>query len=169
MGGYLQNYGISDERRNRTIRWIIIGCLAALIIWWILYLVLHNRSEVNAVRHFLSQVNQHEYKAAYSDWGCTTSTPCPNYDFSRFMDDWGKNVASPWKIANVDGCKTFVTVNVNATGEPLESLAVQRGTRTIMYAPAPVCQEKQWHWKQFFHRIFHGGSEAPPPGATGTS
>jgi len=51
-----------------------------------------------------------------------------------------------------------VTVNVKANGAELQSLAVQRGSNTIMYAPAPECQEPQWHWKAFFHRIFGGGS-----------
>src|SRR5579875_833844 len=122
MGSYLQQYGVSEEHRNRVIRWIIIGCVAALVLWAILYFALHDRSETNTVKTFLAQVNAHNYRAAYSDWGCTAATPCPNYDFSRFMDDWGKTVTSPWKVANVDGCKTFVTVNVVAGGAEMQSL-----------------------------------------------
>ncbi len=158
MGGYLQTYGAGEERRNRIIKWIILGCIAALILAWILYLVFHNYSEKQAVKKFLAEVNSHNYQQAYSDWGCTAAKPCPNYDYKRFLEDWGpdKKITSPWQIASVDGCKSFVTVNVKAAGAELQSLGVERGTDTIMYAPAPECQEPQWHWKQFFHRIFGG-------------
>ncbi len=158
MGGYLQQYGVGEEHRNRIIKRIILGCIAALIVIWILYLVFHNYSEKQTVKHFLAQVNEHNYAQAYSDWGCSVAKPCPNYDYQRFLQDWGpdKKITSPWQIASVDGCKSFVTVNVKAGGAELESLGVERGTKTIMYAPAPECQEPQWHWKAFFHRIFGG-------------
>jgi len=157
MGSYLQQYGAGEERRNRIIKSIILAVIAALIIWWILYLIFHDYFEKQAVKHFLAQVNAREYQQAYTDWGCTATTPCPNYDFGRFMQDWGHSISSPWHIVNVDGCKTFVTVNVQAGGTELQSLGVERGTKTIMFAPAAECQEPKWHWKQFFQRIFGGG------------
>jgi hypothetical protein len=161
MGSYLQQYGISEERRNRVIKWIIIGAVSAAILAWIAYLFFHNYSEKQSVKHFLAQVNGRDYQAAYRDWGCTTEHPCPNYDYRRFLEDWGpsKKITSPWQIASVDGCRDFVTVNVQAGGAELQSLAVQRGTSTMGYAPAPECQERKWHWKQFFQRITgKGGS-----------
>ena len=128
--------------------------------------MLHNRSEKEAVEHFLDQVNAREYPQAYADWGCTEKTPCPNYDYHRFLDDWGpqKKITSPWKIASVDGCKAFVTVNVQAGGSELESLAVERGAKTVMFAPSAECQEPQWRWKQFFRRIFGGGKQSAQKG-----
>ncbi len=160
MGSYLQDYGAGEEQRNRTIRNIILSVIGALIAIWILYLIFHNYSEKQTVKRFLAQVNSRNYAQAYADWGCTTSSPCPNYDYKRFLQDWGpdKKINSPWKIASVDGCKTFVTVNVQASGAELQSLGVERGKKTIMYAPAPECQERQWRWKQFFSRIFGGHS-----------
>jgi hypothetical protein len=159
MGGYLQQYGVGEERRNRIIKTLIFSVIGVLLASWILYLVFHNYSEKQTVRCFLEQVNAHKYAEAYADWGCTTAAPCTNYDYKRFLEDWGpgKKVSSPWAIASVDGCKTFVTVNVQAAGAELQSLGVERGTKTIMYAPAPECQEPQWHWKQFFQRVFGGG------------
>ncbi len=163
MGGYLQNYGEGEEKRNRTIRNIILAIIGLLILWWILYLVFHNYSEKKAVNHFLSQVNDKNYAAAYTDWGCSVSSPCRNYDYKRFLQDWGPNpkITPPWKIASVDGCKSFVTVNVQAPGSELQSLGVERGTKTIMFAPDAECEEPQWRWKQFFERLF--GHKAPPP------
>jgi len=156
MGSYLQQYGAGDERRIRITKMIVIACAIVIILAIAGYLFFRNYPEKQMVKHFLGEVNGHQYETAYRDWGCTPSHPCRDYDFNRFMRDWGAKVSSPWNIASVDGCKTFVTVNVQANGAELQSLAVERGTHTMTFAPAPECQEKQWHWKQFFHRIFGG-------------
>jgi hypothetical protein len=158
MSSYLQTYGEGEERRNRVIKIIILSLIGLLILLWAFYLFFHNYSEKQTVSRFLEKVNKHDYAGAYADWGCTTAAPCKNYDYNRFLQDWGpdKKISSPWKIASVDGCKAFVTVNVQATGSELESLGVQRGLKTIMFAPAAECQEPQWRWKQFFRRMFGG-------------
>lgn len=160
MGSYLQGYGAEEERRNRVIKWIILICLGIVILAFAAYLFFHNFSEKQTVKRFLAEVNARNYQAAYRDWGCTSAHPCPNYDYNRFLEDWGpsKKIGSPWKIASVDGCKTFVTVNVQAEGSELQSLAVERDNDGLGFAPAPECQERQWHWKQFFQRLFHGGA-----------
>lgn len=160
MGSYLQAYGAGEERRNRVIRNIILSVVAVLILWWVLYLIFHNYPAKQSVKRFLDEVNHHQYQQAYAAWGCSAANPCPNYDFHRFMDDWGVRTSSGWKIVNVDGCKTFVTVNVKAGGTQLQSLGVERGSKTLMFAPAPECQEPQWHWKQFFQRLFGGGGKS---------
>jgi hypothetical protein len=158
MGSYLQSYGAGDERRNRVIKRIIIAVVCTLVLSWIGYLLLKDYSEKRLVNRFLAEVNAHEYQRAYADWGCTAATPCPNYAYSRFLEDWGpeKKIGSPWKVASVDSCRTFVTVNVQASGAELQSLGVERGAHTLMYAPSPECQEFKWHWKAFFQRIFGG-------------
>jgi hypothetical protein len=124
--------------------------------------VFEDYSEKQTVKRFLAEINAHDFQKAYADWGCTAARPCPNYSYSRFLEDWGpeKKTESPWKIASVDSCRSFVTVNVQATGAELQSLGVERGSHTLMYAPSPECQEYKWHWKAFFHRIFGGGSSA---------
>lgn len=159
MDSYLQHYGAGEEHRNKVIRNIILSLVGVLILLWVLYLVFHDYSEKQAVIRFLARVNARDYTQAYADWGCTSTTPCVNYDYKRFLQDWGpaSKATSPWKVVSVDGCKTFVTVNVQANGTELQSLGVERGTKSIMYAPAPECQEPQWRWKQFFQRIFGGG------------
>ena len=53
----------------------------------------------------------------------------------------------------MDGCRAFVTVNVKAQGAEEQSLGVERGTKTVTFAPAAECQERAWHWKEFFARI----------------
>lgn len=164
MASYLQHYGAGEEHRNRTIRNIILAVIGLLILSGVLYLVLHNYSEKQTVKRFVAKLNAHDYPHAYTDWGCSVASPCRNYDYNRFLEDWGphKKISSPWTVASIDGCKSFVTVNVQAAGAESQSLGVERGTKTIMYAPAAECQEPHWRWKQFFERIF-GGNPGPPP------
>ena len=160
MGTYLQQYGAGEERRNRIIKWIIISCIVAAIVALIAYVIFHNYPEKQVANHFLADVNNRNYSAAYRDWGCTTEHPCPSYNYTRFLQDWGpnKNIIPPWRIQSVDSCKSFLTVNVQAQGSELQSLAIERSNNGLSFAPAPECQEMKWHWKQFFQRIFHGGS-----------
>jgi hypothetical protein len=157
MGSYLQQYGEGDERRGRVIKSIILAGIAAIVIAVAAYLFFHNFPEKQVARHFLADVNSARYQEAYRDWGCSPN-PCKNYDYSRFMADWGpsQKVTPPWKIASVDGCRTFVTVNVQAQGSELESLAIERDNHQLGFAPSPECQERKWRWKQFFQRIFGG-------------
>ncbi len=159
MGSYLQQYGAGDERRSRIVKRIVLSCIAVVVLAIAAYFFFHNYPEKQVAKHFLAEVNAHQYQDAYRDWGCTAQHPCPNYDYQRFMQDWGpsKKISSPWKIDSVDGCKTFVTVNVQAEGAELQSLAIERDNQALGFAPAPECQEKQWHWKQFFARIFNRG------------
>jgi hypothetical protein len=162
MSTYLQSYGEGDERRGKIIKILVLTVVGILLLVWIGYLVFHDYSEKRTVQHFLDQVNARQFQQAYTDWGCTDKTPCPNYDYQRFLRDWGpeKQFTSPWKVVSLDGCKQFVTINVQAGGSELQSLAVERGSNTVMYAPSAECQEPKWHWKQFFQRIFGGGKQA---------
>lgn len=165
MSDYLATYGVDEERRGRVIKRIVIACVAVLVALIILYFVFHNYPERQKAKQFLSDINRHDYKAAYTLWGCTEQTPCPNYDFNRFMQDWGVKTDGKWKVASTDSCKTFLTLNVKAPGTELESIAVQRSDHSLSFAPAPECQEPKWHWKAFFHRIFGHGEKPPPPPA----
>src|ERR1700722_14920943 len=156
MAGYLEGYGVEEEKRNRTIRYIIFGTVAALILTVVGYFVLRDYGEKQVAKQFLADLNEHKYQAAYSTW---CPRPCEQYDYARFAADWvDKKITSRWKIDSTDSCKAFLTVNVTADGTELQSLSIERGTKALSFAPAPDCQEYKWHWKQFFRRIFGGGS-----------
>ena len=158
MGSYLQQYGIEDEHRGRVIKRLVLAGAAVIILAVAAYLFFHNYPEKRVAGKFLTLINSHNYKDAYREWGCTEQHPCPNYDFQRFLNDWGpgSKATSAWNVASVDGCKSFVTVNVQARGSELQSLAVQREDHSLGFAPSPECQERQWRWGQFFRRIFGG-------------
>jgi hypothetical protein len=161
MGGYLQTYGAGDEARTRLIKRVILICLAVLVLAILAYFLLKDHSEKSKAKQFVTDLNAHRYEQAYQDWGCTAATPCRDYSYQQFLDDWGpkKSAASHWNIASTDSCRDFLTVDVQAPGSDLQSIMVERNSQHIMgFAPAPECQERKWRWAQFFHRIFGGGS-----------
>jgi len=162
MGSYLQNYGAGEERRIHLIKQIVLVVIAVVVVGSAFYLFFHNYPETQLVKRFLAELNKHEYKKAYSTWNCAADQTCRDYDYQRFLQDWGpsKKISSPWKVVSVDGCSAFVTVNVQAQGSELESLSVNRGVNGIGFAPAPECQERKIRLGLFFHRLFHG---TPPP------
>lgn len=165
MGAFFQQYGVEDERRGRVIWRIVYSVLALVVASVIAYFILHDLREKRVANHFIDQVNGGHYEEAYREWGCTAQHPCPNYDYDRFLQDWGpgKKKSSPWKVASTDSCRAFVTVNVAAQDAEPESLSVQRQDQSLGFAPAAECQERQWRWKQFFGRIFGGGSSDSKP------
>jgi hypothetical protein len=167
MGSYLQQYGVDDERRGRVIWRIVYAVLGLLVLSVAGYFFLHDFSEKRVANRFLDHINAHQFTEAYADWGCTKEHPCPNYDYARFLQDWGpgKKAASPWKVDSTDSCRYFLTVNVKAEGREVESLSVQRADKSLSFAPAAECQERQWRWKQFFARFFGGGEAPPSPSA----
>ncbi len=161
MASYLQQYGAGDERRNKIIRNIVLSVVAVIAVAIAAYFIFHNYPEKRKAKQFLEAVNAHDYRVAYQQWGCTQQHPCPNYDYNRFMEDWGpKKGSGDWKVASTDSCTQFLTVNVQASGTEVESLAVLRRDNSLSFAPAPECQEYKWRWKQFFQRFF---GETPPP------
>ncbi len=161
MGSFFQQYGVEEERRNRTVTTIALSLLGIAVLALIGYFIFHDYSEKQVAKRFLESVNAGRYQDAYREWGCTSEHPCPNYDYNRFLADWRsqKKTGSPWKIASTDSCQAFLTINVQAEGAELQSLSVQRSDKSLGFAPAAECQEKKWRWKQFFQRIFGGGNE----------
>jgi hypothetical protein len=156
MAGYLDEYGVGDERRIRLIKRIAIIVLVALAVALALYLFFKNYPERQTIKHFLAEVNAGQLKTAYQSWGCTDAHPCPNYTYEKFLEDWNKKPgsASNWRISKVDGCTSGVIVTVSEQGAEPAPLWVQRGDHSLSFSPWPECQEKKWRFKQFFHRIF---------------
>lgn len=154
MSDYLATYGAGDEQRIRRTRLIVWSVVGAIVVLIAAYFIFHNFRERHVANRFLADLNEHNYHAAY-DLFCDAQHPCPNYDFNRFMQDWGpaSKASGPWKVTSTDSCKYFLTVNVDAPGTELQSLAVQRNDLSVGYAPAPECQEKKWRWRQFWGRL----------------
>jgi hypothetical protein len=154
MAGYLDAYGAEDERRSRLIKTAVLALAAVLVIAASVYLALQDRREKQVVRHFLSEVNAGRYQEAYRTWGCTDAHPCPEYNYQKFLEDWGPEQSrNPWAISAVDGCPTGVVITVDAKGADPQPLWVQRSDKSISFSPWPECQGRRWRFRQFFHRI----------------
>lgn len=91
MAGFLEGYGVEEERRARLIHWIVLAVVAILVIGGGLYLGLRTYPARKQVSLFLEYLRKQDYKSAYRLWGCTETSPCREYSFERFMEDWGPN------------------------------------------------------------------------------
>jgi hypothetical protein len=136
---YLDTYGAKDARREKIVKRIVVGVLALAVVSLVLYFQFRNYREEQQVKRFLDFLRSRDYKAAYALWGCTDATPCPQYGFDKFLEDWGP--ASPLKdpaqarIADFRGCDTGVIGFIEAPGQDTIQLWVERRSGEIAFAP----------------------------------
>jgi len=163
MAGYLDQYGIGDERREkRTKLFLILGACALLLLFlWFFFFVwdktevlraepvarlaqiLRNHRQESRVKNFFELLRRQDYKAAYALWNCTDEHPCRDYAFTEFMKDWGP--ASPrgaarYTIPKSRSCGSGVIVTVDFGQSQEDALWVQRSDLTIGFSPFPICQ-----------------------------
>jgi len=161
MGSYLEAYGAEEverARRGRILKWSIAGALAAIVVGLIFYAVFKNYTEQQIAGNFLTLLRTHSYQDAYRMFGCTEATPCPNYAFPRFMEDWGpqSQFSDPSKasVGLTQSCGNGVLIQVNYPGQNPTALMVEQGTGQISFAPWPECPGRHWHFGQWWHSLF---------------
>lgn len=146
MAGYLEGYGAGEERREKTIRWILITLLLLLIIAVVLYFQFRNYREDQQIKAFVEDLRRKDYKSAYALWGCTDQHPCPQYAFNKFMEDWGPSSAhaniGAAKVAKTKSCSTGIIQFIEFPGNDEVQLWVERKDKTIGFAPWPVCNPR---------------------------
>jgi len=146
MAGYLETYGAGAERRERHTKQLLLILAIILVAGGSFYFWFRNYRETRQAKLFFELLAKKDYKAAYALWGCTDATPCPNYDFSKFMEDWGPESdhsnPSSVEFTRIRGCATGVIVEVNFGGGVIEYLWVDRKTRDLGFAPFPVCNPR---------------------------
>jgi hypothetical protein len=146
MAGYLEGYGAGEERREKTIRWIVLSAVLLAIIAIVAYYQFRNFREEKQITTFLEYLKRQDYKAAYGMWGCTDAHPCPQYAFNKFMEDWGPgsqhaNIAAA-KLAKTKSCDTGIIQFLEFPGQPEVQLWVERRDKTLGFAPWPVCNPR---------------------------
>ncbi|MGH9629709.1 MAG: hypothetical protein ACRD7E_15445 [Bryobacteraceae bacterium] len=144
MGGYLAGYGAGAERREKTVRWLILAALALVILGIVLYFQFRDYSEEQLVKEFIRHLANAEYKEAYALWGCSESNPCPQYPFENFMDDWGPKSphsnAAAAQLGQTKSCETGIVQFVDFPGQENVQLWVDRNMDVIGFAPWPLRQ-----------------------------
>lgn len=161
MASYLEAYGSSEEqkaRRGTLVKRGILLLFGLLIAVGLAYLLFHNYPEEKQVKGFLDDLRRQDYQAAYQRWGCTGATPCRDYPFQKFMDDWGpkgshSDVASA-HIGMSQSCGTGVILRADYKGAEPVPLWVERGNHVISFAPWPECPGRHFHPGTFLRSLF---------------
>jgi hypothetical protein len=158
MAGYLDSYGVTDTKRERATKRVILICAGVAVVGLVVFLVLHNFKEKQAVNHFLTELKAGNYQEAYRIWGCTPQAPCRDYRFEKFMEDWGPKGpyanAAAAKIPIVDSCGDGVVMSVEIPNVDPFGIWVDRKTKTLGFAPWPRCPGRHWHFWEFIQRQF---------------
>jgi len=142
---YLDNYGVADERRERRSKRILYSLLTLAVVGGALWFFFRNYREESKVREFVQFLEKQDYKSAYSLWGCTEATPCRDYNFDRFLQDWGpksdaSNIAGI-KRAKVKTCDKGIIQVLQIKGQDV-NLYVDSQSLTIGFSPWPVCNPR---------------------------
>ncbi len=158
MAGYLDTYGADDVARSRNIKRIALALVCAGGFALALFLFLHNRTEKRVVSGFLGDLRGGNYQQAYQTFGCTPSTPCRDYSFAKFMEDWGPKGqyadAKSGRITTVDSCGGGVVLTLEIPKVEPFGLYVDRGTKVLSFAPWPRCPGRHWRFMEFLSRHF---------------
>lgn len=143
---YLDTYGIKEARREKIIKRLLLAALLATIAGVVLYFQFRNYPEERQTRTFLQLLRASDYKAAYAMWGCTDATPCRQYPFENFMEDWGPKSPqakiSEARIVTTKSCETGIIQFVRFPDQHEVQLWVERSDRTIGFAPWPICNPR---------------------------
>lgn len=143
MAGYLEGYGVDDVRRSRLFWRLILSLVLLLIIGCALYFGLRSYPAKRKVNVFVEDLRKKDYRAAYDLWGCTPTSPCKDYTFQKFMEDWGPQaIKNPGAatIAKTRYCGPGVIVTLGfGAGSRDVPLWYQRSDGTLGFAPWPVC------------------------------
>lgn len=165
MASYLESYGAIEERkaknRNR-LKWGAIATVSVLIVALLLYGIFRNHHQEQQVKLFLQRLQNHQYQEGYGMWGCTGQTPCRDYAFNKFMEDWGPN--SPHasqanvKIDLSQTCGGSAFIRLHYPNSEGVGLMVDKSTDIISFAPSDwvECPGRHWHFWEFIKGLFRG-------------
>jgi hypothetical protein len=143
---YLEGYGVKDARREKILKRAFAIVAAVLVLGLVLYFQFRNYREERQIATFLELLKKQDYRGAYALWGCTEAKPCPQYEFDKFMEDWGPK--SPQanidqaRLGDTKSCDTGIIQFIQFPDTHEVQLWVQRSDRTIGFAPWPICNPR---------------------------
>ncbi len=145
MSTYLDNYGTADARREHILKVAAAIGLIVLIVAGALYFLFRDYREERQVKVLLEYLSNGDYKAAYALWGCTEDSPCRDYSFEKFIEDWGPdgygNVAAA-DITDKSSCEAGIIQTIRFQEGDEVLLWVDREDRKISFAPWQTCHPR---------------------------
>ena len=147
MPGYLDQYGEIEQRRaatTRRLKQVLLSLLVLLVVGGILYWNFKNYRQEQQVKRFFSLLQKQDYKPAYALWGCSETSPCRDYSFEKFLEDWGQKSASAdasgMEISKSRSCGTGVIVTaLYGRNRQEEKFWIERQNLVIGFSPWPGC------------------------------
>jgi hypothetical protein len=157
MAGYLDSYGVVDQRRERLVKKIVISTVSVVVVATVLYYSLRTHGQERVMSQFLEELDHRQYQDAYKMWGCPEN--CKYYPPDKFLEDWGPSSqysnASAFKIEHIDYCDEGVVFDLSypKTSEDV-GLWVNRSTNFISFNPSPRCPGRHLQLRAFFKSLF---------------
>jgi len=154
MAGYLDSYGVVDQRRERLIKQVVIWSLSAIVVAAVLYFSLRTRAQERVVSQFIEDLEHQQYQEAYKLWGCPEN--CKYYEPEKFLEDWGPSSpfakTSAIKITHIDYCDEGVVFDLGLPDN--QGLWENRSTNFISFFDAPRCPGRHLQLGAFFRSLF---------------
>jgi len=139
---YLEGYGVGEARREKYLRYAFAAVVLAVVVGTLGYFWLRDYPERRQVATFLENMRKADFRAAYAQWGCTETTPCRDYPFERFVQDWGpkgpQGNAAAAVVSGGQHCESGRIAIVRYPGNHEVQLWVERKTGFIGFAPWPL-------------------------------
>jgi hypothetical protein len=136
--GYLENYGAGEEKRDKLLKRAGLIFLFALLSAGLGWYFLHNYQEDGRVSQFVELLKKKDYPTAYAMWGCTVAQPCRDYNYERFLEDWGGKGthadASAIQVEKTRSCKGGVIRKLKYPRDEV-LIFVSRGDLQLTYPP----------------------------------
>ncbi len=142
----MEGYGIDEAHReklrNRVLVALAVLCVAGVSGWFIF----RDWSEKKRLDEFFTLMRQQNYQAAYELWGCTRETPCRDYSFDRFLEDWGPegihNDPDAFEVVKTRHCSTGIIRTLRYRGKEDVHLFVNREDLVMGFSPWPICDPR---------------------------
>jgi hypothetical protein len=143
MSGFLDNYGVSDAKREKGFRRIVLGAVALVVVALAGYYFWHDFREKRQVSLFLDLLEGKKYDDAYRLWGCDPAKPCRDYNMTKFMEDWGPKSphadATKFHVRRSRSCDSgVIQILQYAPGDEV-LLYVDRSNRNLSFSPFEYC------------------------------